>query len=98
VQLEQLRSFWAKVLGVPGPQWMIVMALQRLDRGEGAGVEAIADLLQVNPTFVTSQSGFLENKGLIQRAKGENGAATTLSLTDDARRHLAELALLQQKG
>jgi MarR family transcriptional regulator, organic hydroperoxide resistance regulator len=98
LQLEELRSFWTKVLGIHGSQWMIVMALQHLDQGEGATVQAIADVLHVNPIFVTSQSRFLENKGLVRAsAAGENGGATMLSLTDRARQHLAELALLQMQ-
>ena len=96
MQLEQLRSFWAKVLGASGPQWMIVMALQRLDQGQGATVEAVEELLQANPGFVTSQAGLLESKGLIQKtAAGDDGAAIMLSLTDRARRLLAEPASLQ---
>lgn len=98
MQLEELRSFWAKVLGVHGPQWMIVMALYRLDQGEG-DVQAIADLLQMSPTFVTSHANFLEDKGLVRRTvAGEDGAAMMLSLTVKARQHLAELASLQQKS
>jgi DNA-binding MarR family transcriptional regulator len=94
VQLEELRSLLAKVLGVHGPQWMIVMALYHLDQGEGASVQAIADLLHANPSFVTSQARSLESKGLIQRkAEGEDPEAITLSLTEQAREHLAELAL-----
>jgi MarR family transcriptional regulator, organic hydroperoxide resistance regulator len=78
---------------------MIVMALQRLDRGEGASMQAIADMLQMNSIFVTSQSRFLGDKGLIRRnAAGEDPEAIMLSLTSEARRHLAELASLQQNG
>jgi len=96
MRLEEVRDFWTKVLGIHGPQWMIVMALQTLDQGEGATVQAIADLLQVNPAFVFSHWRFLESKALVREtAFGENGPALTLSLTDRARSHLAELALLQ---
>ena len=99
MQLEELRSFWTKVLGIHGPQWMIMMALQRLDQGEGASAQAIADMLQVNQTFVTSQSRFLEDKGLVRRkAAGGDAGAMMLSLTEEARRHLAELASLQQRS
>ena len=94
MRLEEVRHFWTKVLGIHGPQWMIVMAVYHLDQGEGAPVQAIADLLHANPTFVTSQVRFLESKGLIVRkAADENPEAITLSLTEKASRHLAELAL-----
>jgi MarR family transcriptional regulator, organic hydroperoxide resistance regulator len=92
VQLEELRNLWTKAFGIHGPQWMIVMALYRLDRGEGAHVQAIADLLQVNPTFVTSQVRSLESKGLIRRtAAGEEPGTMVLSLTELAREHLVSL-------
>jgi DNA-binding MarR family transcriptional regulator len=93
VQLEELSNLWTKVFGIHGPQWMIVMAFCRLARGEGVHVQAIADRLQVNPTCVTSQSRYLESKGLIQRkATGESPESTILTSTEMARRHLAELA------
>ena len=99
MQLEELHSFWAKVLGIHGPQWMIVMALQRLDQGDGASGLAVADMLQMNPTFVTSQSQFLESKGLVRRtASGDDAGTMMLSLTEEARRHLAELASQQPKS
>ena len=97
VQLEELRSFWTTVLGVAGPARLIVMALQRLDQGDGASVQAIAETLQVNPTFVTFHVKFLENKGLIRlQPSGEEPRAIVLSLTEEARRRLAELASQQK--
>ena len=99
MQLDEHRNFWTQVLGAPSPQWMIVMALQRLDRSDGASVQAIAETLQVNPTFVTSQTRFLESKGLIRlQAPGDDFGAVSLSLTEKSRQRLAELALLQQKS
>ena len=99
MQLEDLQNFWAKVLGIHGPQWMIVMALQRLDRGEGTSALAVADMLQMNPTFVTSQSQFLESKGLVRRtAFGDEAGTMMLSLTEQAHEHLAELASQQSKS
>ena len=98
MRLEEVRDFWTKVLGIHGSQWMIVMALQALDQGEGASVQAIADLLQVNPSFVASHFRLLESKGLVRsKAARENSAAMTLSLTDEAQRHLAELASLRRR-
>jgi len=32
VHLQEIRYFWAKALGVSGPQWMILMALADLDQ------------------------------------------------------------------
>ncbi|HLG85019.1 MAG TPA: hypothetical protein VKY22_28780 [Bradyrhizobium sp.] len=74
------------------------MALQRLDQGAGAHVQAIADMLDTNPTFVTTHARFQESKGLIRETlAGEDATAIVLSLTEQARRHLAELASLQER-
>src|SRR5437868_14423681 len=56
VHLQELRYFWAKALGISGPQWMILMALADLDQGEGVPVKVVSKMLHVDPSFVTSQS------------------------------------------
>jgi MarR family transcriptional regulator, organic hydroperoxide resistance regulator len=97
VQLEELRKLWTKMFGIHGPQWMIVIALYRLDQGEGATVQAIADLLQMNPIFVTSHARFLESKELIRlEAAGENPGTMMLLITEKASRYLADLASPQK--
>jgi MarR family transcriptional regulator, organic hydroperoxide resistance regulator len=93
MNLEEVRNYWAKVLGIRGPQWMIIVALQELDHGEGAPVMAVATMLQVNPTVVMTQSRLLERKGIVRRTAVSDDASTvSLSLTDKAYRHLAKLA------
>ena len=93
MNLEEVRNYWAKVLGIRGPQWMIIVALQELDHGEGAPVMAVATMLQVNPTFVMTQSRLLERKGIVRRTAVSDDASTvSLSLTDKAYRDWAKLA------
>ena len=93
MNLEEVRNYWAKVLGIRGPQWMIIVALQELDHGEGAQVMAVATMLQVNPTFVMTQSRLLERNGFVRRtAVSDDSRTVSLSLTDKAYRHLAKLA------
>ena len=93
MNLEEVRNYWAKVLGIRGPQWMIIVALQELDHGEGAQVMAVATMLQVNPTFVMTHSRPLERKGFVRRtAVSDDSRTVSLSLTDKAYMHLAKLA------
>jgi MarR family transcriptional regulator, organic hydroperoxide resistance regulator len=66
--LQEVRYFWARTLGISGPQWMILMALVDLDKGEGASVRAVAKVLNVDSSFVTTQSKILEKKGLVRTA------------------------------
>ena len=97
VHIEDLRSFWAKVLGISGPQWMIVMALYDLDQGGGVPVNAVAKKLHVDSSFVTTQSKLLEKKGFLRRkTSAEDARIVQMSLTDKTYKHLAGLAERQE--
>ena len=65
--LEELRQFWARTLGISGPQWLILMAISDLDKDDGVPVNVVSKLLHVDPSFVTTQSKLLEKKGLLRR-------------------------------
>src|ERR1700744_5786933 len=67
VHLEELRYFWAKTLGISGPQWMILMALADMDESDGVPVNVVSKKLHVDSSFVTTQSKILEKKGLLRR-------------------------------
>jgi MarR family transcriptional regulator, organic hydroperoxide resistance regulator len=96
VHLEELRHFWARTLGVSGPQWMIVMALADLDQGEGVPVNAVSKMLHVDPSFVTTQSKLLEKKGFVRRkASTDDARIVNMSLSDKTYKHLASLASQQ---
>ena len=92
--LEELSLFWAKALGVTGPQWLILMALLELDReGVGVPVNAVSQRLFVNSNFVTTQSKILEKKGLLQRRRSDYDARIVqLSLRDKAYKQMAALS------
>src|SRR5215467_3044632 len=97
VHLEELRHFWAKTLGISGPQWMIIMALADLDKGEGVPVNAVSKLLHVDPSFVTTQSKLLEKKGFVRRKNStEDARIVNMSLSDKTYKHLASLASQQE--
>jgi DNA-binding MarR family transcriptional regulator len=65
VHLERLHDFWALKLGITGPQWRILMALVDLDRANGVPVNAVATMLHVDSSFMTTRSKRLEKKGLL---------------------------------
>ena len=93
VHLEELRHFWAKTLGVSGPQWMMIVAMADMDRGGGVPVNAVSKMLHVDPSFVTTQSKLLEKKGYIRRKpSSEDARIVNMSLTDKTYKHLASLA------
>jgi DNA-binding MarR family transcriptional regulator len=95
--LEELRHFWAKTLGISGPQWMIVIALADHDQGDGVAVNVVSKLLHVDPSFVTTQSKLLEKKGFIRRkTSDEDARIVKMSLTDKTSKHLTNLASQQE--
>src|SRR6185437_1064642 len=90
VHLEELRHFWAKALGISGPQWMILMALVDLDHDDGVPVNAVSKKLHVDPSFVTTQSKLLEKKGFLRRKTSTDDARVVLmSLTDKTYKQMA---------
>lgn len=98
VHLQEIRYFWAKTLGVSGPQWMILMALADLDQGEGVPVKVVSKMLHVDPSFVTTQSKMLEKKGFMRRkTSGDDARIVQMSLTDKTYKHLASLASQQEE-
>lgn len=93
VHLQEIRHFWAKNLGISGPQWMILMALADLDKGEGVPVKVVSKMLHVDPSFVTTQSKMLEKKGFMRRKTSEEDARVVkMSLTDKSYKQIASLA------
>jgi DNA-binding MarR family transcriptional regulator len=97
VHLQELRYFWAKALGISGPQWMILMALADLDKGEGVPVKVVSKMLHVDSSFVTTQSKMLEKKGFMRRKTSQGDARIVqMSLTDKSYKHIANLASQQE--
>ena len=97
VHLEELRYFWAKALGISGPQWMILMALADLDQKDGVPVNVVSKKLHVDSSFVTTQSKLLEKKGFLRRKTStEDARIVQMSLTDKTYKHLAGLASQQK--
>ena len=97
VHLEELRYFWAKTLGISGPQWMILMALVDLDQKDGVPVNIVSKKLHVDSSFVTTQSKLLEKKGFLRRKTStEDARIVQMSLTDKTYKQLAGLAAQQE--
>jgi DNA-binding MarR family transcriptional regulator len=98
VYLQELRYFWAKALGISGPQWMILMAVADLDKGEGVSVKVVSKMLHVDSSFVTTQSKMLEKKGFMRRkTSAEDARIVEMSLTDKSYKHMANLTSQQDE-
>jgi DNA-binding MarR family transcriptional regulator len=97
IHLDEIRDFWAKTLGISGPQWMILMALADLDRGQGVPVKDVSTMLHVDPSFVTTQSKILEKNGFMRRIASKDDARVVLmSLSDKASKQISNLSARQE--
>jgi DNA-binding MarR family transcriptional regulator len=90
VYLEEIYKIWASALGLSCPQFKILMALSKAD---GVGVNILAKMLHVEPSFVTTQSKALEKKGLLYRKPSSlDKRVVHLSLSDMTHQKLGNLA------
>jgi DNA-binding MarR family transcriptional regulator len=91
-RFDDIRYFWAEALGISGPQWMILMAVSDFDATAGAPVRDVASRLEVDPTFVASQSKLLEAAGWLTRAPSKSDSrAILLFQTSRCRKEIGKL-------
>ncbi|MGX1350866.1 DNA-binding MarR family transcriptional regulator [Bradyrhizobium elkanii] len=91
--LEELARSRADVLGITGPQWMILMAVAYLGKENGVPVNMVSKLMHVDPSFVTTHSKPLEKNGFLRRKHCASDARVVqMTLTAKTRKRLASLA------
>lgn len=90
---DEIHQIWAGLIGLSEAQWLILLAIDELDGGEGVpGIEICAKL-RIHPTFVTLQTKSLEKAGFITRTASTADARFVLmSLTSKARAEIAKLS------
>ncbi|MGY8660771.1 MarR family winged helix-turn-helix transcriptional regulator [Bradyrhizobium sp. UFLA05-109] len=92
-QLEDIHKSWAELLGITEPQWLILMAIEELDEGQGVAGIDVAGKLRIHPAFVTNQTKSLEKGGLLSRAtRADDARYVLMSLTAKAQAEIAKLA------
>ena len=81
-----VREHLGKRLKISAPQYSVIMAIVQLQGDNGVGVSALARLLHVSTAFVATETGKLEQMGLVaKRADPDDGRAVKLSLTHAGR-------------
>lgn len=90
---DEIHQVWAKLVGLSEAQWLILLAIDELDTGEGVPGIKICAKLHIHPTFVTTQTKGLEKAGFVTRIASPTDARFVLmSLTDKARAEIAKLS------
>ncbi|WFU14568.1 MarR family transcriptional regulator [Bradyrhizobium sp. CB3481] len=96
-QLDEIHKSWAQMLGITEPQWLILMAIDELDKGCGVSGIAVANKLRIHPAFVTNQTKKLEKMELLARVTSpEDARFLQISLTQKARAEITNLSIKRQ--
>ena len=92
-RMQEVRDRLAKVIGVTGPQYGILMAVAHMqDEDGGAGVRAIAHRLHVSGPFITAQANLLVKADLVAKHPDpHDGRRVLLRLSDLGSEQLAAI-------
>jgi DNA-binding MarR family transcriptional regulator len=93
-QFEKLRRRWASALGQNGPGWLILIALNELERdNRPVFIGALAERLQVDTTLLAIEVSKLQKKGLVRGYEKDStrNHPVRVSLTKKSRQLISEL-------
>jgi DNA-binding MarR family transcriptional regulator len=93
-----IRDGYASLLGLPGPQYTILLCIRNQEAAGPVNVTTIANTLRQSGSFITAETNSLEQKGLVVKARGdEDRRKVTLSLTAKGSALLDSIAALRQR-
>ncbi|MEO9255322.1 MAG: MarR family transcriptional regulator [Tepidiformaceae bacterium] len=88
-----VRSHFGSLLGVSGPQYVLLMAVARGQSDEGMSASQVAEYLRVSNAFVTIASRVLIERGLLKkRSHPDDGRSVLLQLSARGRRAIEAIA------
>lgn len=92
-RLLSLRRKVAHSIGLNSPEFAAMLALQRLDKGDGVRIKALADEVHIAATNMTTTVNALHASGWVTKLTDkEDSRAVRISLTDEAHFRLGLLA------
>ena len=91
-RLEEVRRYLGACIGLSGPQFSLLMAIQELEGEHGVSVGKLASYLHVAGTFVTAESAKLTQKQFIEkRSEPRDRRVSLLRVTPAGARAIGEL-------
>ncbi|MET0239752.1 MAG: MarR family winged helix-turn-helix transcriptional regulator [Sphingobium sp.] len=97
VRLQEIRNKLGEVIGLSGPAYSILIAIDHLENEGEVGVSRVSDHLHLSGAFVTIEVSKLAKAGLVdKRSHPEDKRRVILTVTQRARALLAELVATQQ--
>ena len=93
-----IRDEYASLLGLPGPQYTILLCIRNLSSAGPVNVNTIASTLRQSGSFITAETNALERNGLVLKERGEDDRRkVSLSLTAKGGELLDSIAALRQR-
>jgi DNA-binding MarR family transcriptional regulator len=91
--LESARAYLAAHLGVPSPQYNIVMIIAQYQGKTGVSVSDVAQHLHVSTAFITGEIRKLERGGLVEKHPNPNdGRSILLRLSQSGEERVQQIA------
>lgn len=95
-RLLAVRDGFAKLLGIPGPQYTILISVAHLNERGPVTVSGVANHLHLSGSFVTTESNKLAKLGLVSKVTDEEDRRRVLlEVTAEGNQRLRELAEIQ---
>jgi len=95
---ERIRSGHARVIGLAGIEYTVLIAVAHLSLDGDVNVKSVADHLYLSGAFITSVAGRLLRLGLIGKdVDAEDRRRVTLTVSDKGRAALERLAPVQRQ-
>jgi DNA-binding MarR family transcriptional regulator len=96
-RLQEIRNKFGEIIGLSGPAYTILIAIEHLERDGDVGVSRVSEHLHLSGAFVTIEVGKLVKGGLVDKVgHPEDGRRVILSVTPKARVMLDDLADIQR--
>ena len=95
---ERIRSGHARVIGLAGIEYTVLIAIAHLSQDGDVSVKAVADHLYVSGAFITSVAKRLLRQGLIHKeADSGDRRRVTLTVSEQGRAALQRLGPIQRQ-
>lgn len=97
-RIEAIRDGYARLIGISGVQYTILIAVNHLQFDENVSVTRVAEHLHLSGAFITNETNKLARLGLLAKEPDpEDGRRLILRTTEEAQRRLGRLAEVQSE-
>lgn len=97
-RIEAIRDGYARLIGISGVQYTILIAVNHLQFDENVSVTRVAEHLHLSGAFITNETNKLVRLGLLLKGQDpEDGRRLILRTTEEAQQRLARLAEVQSE-